>query len=665
MTNSTKIISPSGQLQNSKFLLIVVVERFTSRKICYLRSKNIPNTTIVKSLPAWQEPKMFSTTVTTTLIRRSFGTRTVKWLQTSAFSPPKTVSGVFAPISRHRPRSLTTATHARASAALIGNGGGTLTFVDGGDRVSSYRYLSLRRYSNTQTTNKRFNLRALPFSISPEEALESFRKWAEDDQGLKYLMNYNSIRIGAAYVPVWSFDLNIRFKQQEKRSNPYSWKPPIFEGYDRSGRQDVIYLPGGLAAYAGYSYRRSLINPVHSTTLIFMGNQTEPFGAWMLKDMQLKDTGFPVHVVPDAWNSTQARAFAVVKEELQEIVDGDWTDSDTPPPFVQTQVVSARRVFMPTFVIEYKILGLEYQAFVSGCDTSAPVGGVSHQIFEDGSELGGLSPEFQRSSRNLLVSLSSGASRLLQTFNLPVLLTIFRPLFSVIWFALVRIATLTPVIGIAGGLFAGFRKVLQPWMDSRKASAEWERQRQREAEMNEDDEEISQKFRMNDFNDVSGRAKSHFQRNRESILRSLAGEATHQEGDFNWYSDWQGTLKVLQTWALLNQVMEFVMVLFGITRPLTRCCIWNRFFLFQHGRNSSGSSRRVNSSSSNNIITINNSSSSNNNINSIISVDSSQGPMQRRMNLNGLSIQTTPTLCWASNEMSRIRRFRMPFERKC
>jgi len=443
-------------------------------------------------------------------------------------------------ISRQpRPRSLTTATYARTSAALIGNGVGRLTLVDDDGRVSSYRYSSVRRYSNTQKTNKRFNLRALPFSISPEEALESFRKWAEDDQGLKYLMNYSSIRIGAAYVPVWSFDLNIRFKQQGKGSNRYSWKPSIFESYDRTSRQDVIYLPGGLAAYAGYSYRRSLINPVHSTTLIFMGDQTQPFGSWMLKDMRLQDTGLPVHVVPDAWNSTQARAFAVVKEELQEIVDGDWTDSDTPPPLVQTQVVSARRVFLPTFVIDYKILGLEYQAFVSGCDTSAPVGGVSHQIFDDGGEIGGLSPEFQRSSRNLLVSLSSGASRLLQTFNLPVLLTVFRPLFSVIWFALVRIATLTPVIGVAGGLFAGFRKVLRPWMDSRKASAEWERQRQREAEMNEDEEEINQRSRMNDFNDVSGRAKSHFQRNRESILRSLSGEATHQEGDFNWYSDWQ------------------------------------------------------------------------------------------------------------------------------
>ena len=460
------------------------------------------------------------------LVRRPFVlSRGVQWSSVISISRPR--------FDRIRSRSLSTLlTYARASSAIDS------------DRVSRYRHFS---------SKKEFNLRALPFSISPEEALESFRKWAEDDQGLRYLLNYNSIRIGAAYVPVWSFDLNIRFKQETKNTGSYSWKPTIFEGYDRTGRQDVIYLPGGLAAYAGYSYRRSLINSVHSTTLIFMGDQTQPFGSWMLKDMVLKESGLPITVVPDAWNSTQARAFAVVKEELQGIVDGDWIESKIPPPLVQTQVVSARRVFMPTFVIDYKILGLEYQAFVSGCDTSAPVGGVSHQIFEGG-DIGGVSPEFQRSSRNLLVQLSSNASRLLQTINLPILLSIFRPLFSLLWFVLVRLATLTPVIGVAGGAFAGFRKVLQPWMDNRKASAEWERQRQNE--MYEDEDEASGKSKMNDFNDVAGRARAHFHRNRESILRSLSGDVNHQEGDFDWYTDWQGKQPRNRQAILSNTVCE-------------------------------------------------------------------------------------------------------------
>ena len=468
---------------------------------------------------------------TTKFIRRLFGMRRIKWSPPSSFLAPNTLPGALAVISRQRfdrirSRSLTA--HAKSNAALIGHG---VPFGRKNDVVSGYRCFS----SRNNKTNKRFNLQALPFSISPEEALESFRKWSEAEQGLRYLMNYNSIRIGAAYVPVWSFDLNIRFKQQSDKGRGFYWKPPIFKGY---GNQDVIYLPGGLAAYAGYSYRRSLINPVHSTTLIFMGDQTEPFGSWMLESMRLKETGIPIFVIPDAWTSTQSRAFAVVKEELQGIADANWTDSDTPSPIVQTQVLSARRVFMPTFVIDYKILGLEYQAFVSGCDTSAPVSGVSHQIFEDSNvSMDDLSPEFQRSSRNLLMQLSSGASQLIQTFNLPILLTVFRPLFSILWFILVRIGTMTPVIGVAGGLFAGFRKVLQPWMDNRKASADWERQRQNE--MSEDDANL--KSKMNDFNDISGSARSHFQHNRNSILRSLSGDVNHEEGDFDWYSDWQGT----------------------------------------------------------------------------------------------------------------------------
>ena len=498
-------------------------------------------------------------------IHRCFGTKRAIWLSPVSSPPRTTTAGVIATISRQRfdrlrSRLLSTTictTNARISSVLVGHGARRIQHTtNNDDGLTGFRYFSSRNKNNSKK-NKRFNLRALPFSISPEEALESFKKWAEDDQGLRYLMNYNSVRIGAAYVPVWSFDMNIRFKQQQttgkSSSSLYSWKPPIFEGYDDLGgggsqskgsRQDVIYLPGGLSAYAGYSYRRSLINPVHSTTLIFMGDQTEPFGGWMLKDMKLQETGMPIHVIPDAWNSTQGRAFSMVKEELQGIVDGDWAKSDlnnngdTPSPIAQTQVVSARRVFMPTFVIDYKIFGLEYQAFVSGCDTSAPVGGVSHQIFEggDSTTIEGLATEFHRSSRNLLVQLSSGASQLLRTLNLPILLTIFRPIFSILWFTLVRIFAFTPVIGVAGGLFAGFRKVIQPWMDNRKASADWERQRQHEAEMAEDENTN----KMNDFNDVSGRARAHFLQNKDFILRSLSGDVRHEEGDFDWYSDWQG-----------------------------------------------------------------------------------------------------------------------------
>ena len=218
----------------------------------------------------------------------------------------------FSPLMSLRFKPIATFTHGNAggvNVAVFGHCVGRI-FKRNDDRMCYRRQFASGRRTTNSSNKKGFNLQALPFSISPEEALESFRKWAQDDQGLRYLMSFNSVKIGAAYVPVWSFNMNIRFKQQtsSKGRSSYSWKPSIFEGYDRGGsqsRQDVIYLPGGLSAYAGYSYRRSLINAVHSTTLIFMGDDTEPFGNWMLKPMMLRETGFPIHVIPDAWCSTQ------------------------------------------------------------------------------------------------------------------------------------------------------------------------------------------------------------------------------------------------------------------------------------------------------------------------------------------------------------------------
>lgn len=312
----------------------------------------------------------------------------------------------------------------------------------------------------------------------------------------------------------------------------------MFKVYDEvaAAPQSVIFVPG-LSAYAGYSYRRSLVNPVYSTTLVFMGDRTEPFGGWMLKDMVLQQSGNRVSVVPDAWNSTHGRAFSIVKEELQAIVNHEWPLSEQPPT-VQTEVVSSRRVFMPTFVIDYKVMGLEYQAFVSGCDPNAPVGGVSHQILGNKNLFN--DPVFHQQSRNFLSTVTSGATTLLRRFNLPMLIWIFRPFVTVFWFVFLRLWAAFPIVGAAGGLFAGFRKIVQPWMDSRRATADWERQREHESEMIEDVDSLRG---MNDFEDLSGSAQKYFYRHKARILRSLSGEFEHDEGDFDWYADWQGKLR--------------------------------------------------------------------------------------------------------------------------
>jgi hypothetical protein len=372
--------------------------------------------------------------------------------------------------------------------------------------------ISVCRFSSS-AKGGRFQLHALPFSVAPEDALEKFRDWAEKDQGLKYLMNYDSVRIGAAYVPVFSFDLNVRFGS--------NWKPPMFSVY----HGNTIHIPG-LSAYAGYSYRRSLINPVHSTSLVFLGDETQPFGGWMLKDMVLRETGASISVIPDAWNATQARAFNVVLEELQGISDDSWPQEGQAPK-VQAEIVKARRVFMPTFVVDYSILGLQYRAFVSGCDKAAPVAGNNHRILGEHNMFE--SPEFHQQSRNFL-TWSAG---MLRIQNLPFILRVFRPALTLMWFGLMRIWATIPLIGAATGAIAGYRKIVQPWMDARSASAEWERQREHEARMEEDD--IG--FR-NDFVD-SGAARRFFHQNRKQILDHLGGSYTHEEGDFDWYKQWE------------------------------------------------------------------------------------------------------------------------------
>lgn len=69
-------------------------------------------------------------------------------------------------------------------------------------------------------------------------------------------------------------------------------------------------------------------------------------------------------------------------------------------------------------------------------------------------------------------------------------------------------------------------------MDNRYASAEWERQREREASHLDKVEHID------DFIDT-GNAKKFFQANREQILRQFAGTNEHTEGTYDWYSSWE------------------------------------------------------------------------------------------------------------------------------
>lgn len=369
-----------------------------------------------------------------------------------------------------------------------------------------------RHFSDSSKRGRDFQLDALPFSVAPEQALEMFQKWAVDEQGLNHLISWKKVRIGASYVPVWSFDVNIRFvtttPDGKKR---YDWKPDIFE--QAYGNQPVIYI-SGLSTYSGYEYRRSLVNPIVNTTLVFMGDKTTPFEKYMLRDMKLSN-GERIEVFPDPWNATQGRAFGVLREELEAIA------KDAPGKVqVQTEHMGARRVYMPAYVIEYSVFGSEYKAFISGCDAGAGVSGVSHTV---------LNQEAADASNSFLSNVSQFGMRILGNRHMAGRLIVLLQLFGNVF---ARLLSRLPLFGLIGGAFVGFRKIVRPWMDNRFASAAWEREREHESIEREYPE------RADDFVD-NGSAKRYYMNNKDDILRQLSGEAAHQQGEYDWYKEWE------------------------------------------------------------------------------------------------------------------------------
>jgi DnaJ domain len=391
-----------------------------------------------------------------------------------------------------------------------------------------HHFCNVRWSSSYHQGGGGFKLDALPFSISPEEALDKFQKWCVDDQGLKYLVSWNSVRIGAAYVPIWSFDLNVRFVVTDANNNGkkrYDWKPPLFS-HVYGAEQSVIHLPG-LGAYAGYGFRRSLVHPIVNTTLVFMGDQTVPFEKFMLRDMKLQSTGAKLEVTPDPWNATRHAAFATLVEDLKNLSSTAEGNVD-----VQTEIVSSRRVYIPIYFIDYSIFGIEYRAFTSGCDKATGVSGVSHTVFGD------LQPSqtMNETSLNFLSRTWAAAQQVVQTG----LRTNPRGLLAVLTIALQftvgilgRLLARIPLVAFVGGLFVGFRKIVQPWLDTRRTSADWERQREYEKTMREGTHSYG-----DDFID-NGNAKRYFDRNRTRILQYLGGSDAHGPSDFDWYKDWE------------------------------------------------------------------------------------------------------------------------------
>ena len=397
-------------------------------------------------------------------------------------------------------------------------------------RIRPKRICSQRLRSSSSRSGNAFKLDALTFSVSPDEALAQFEKWAHNDQGLRYLLRWNTVRIGASYVPVWSFDINIRYVTSECNIKGYDWKPSIFSVY---GNQKIIHVPG-LSAYAGHEYRRSLINPVHNTTLVFMGDKTQPFGNWMLRDMELSN-GALLQVVPDPWNTTKTRAFQIIQDDLDAIAQAESPGKVQ----VQTEIVNGRRVYMPTFVIDYNILGMEYRAFVSGCDAGAGVSGVSHKVWSSTSS----NENLKQGTHSFLTNASNLAQMGVRAFGPRGLGAAFTILLQFFGNVAVRVFARIPIIAAIGGAFVGFRKIIQPWMDNKSANAEWERQRERERI----EPSVQQR---DDFND-DGSANRYYHKNQREILKHLSGDFEHGQGDYDFYKSWEAWAR--QQWEQEQQ----------------------------------------------------------------------------------------------------------------
>ena len=134
-------------------------------------------------------------------------------------------------------------------------------------------------------SSRAFQLDALPFAVPPSEAYAKFERWAYDEQGLGPLLSLSgggprAGTISAAYAPFWYFEMNARFVAPTSGKASHVVPEPLRSAYPNPPGM-AIYLPG-LASYAGFTYRRTLVDPVHNTAPIFLRGDIVPFRKWML-----------------------------------------------------------------------------------------------------------------------------------------------------------------------------------------------------------------------------------------------------------------------------------------------------------------------------------------------------------------------------------------------
>ena len=405
------------------------------------------------------------------------------------------------------------------------------------------RLLSTSSSSQSQQSSSRrttFQLDALTFSVSPIEAYTKFELWANNDQGLGSLLKLGgSTTISASYTPFWYFGINIRFIPPALGKASHVVPEPFRSAYPNPP-SGVIHLPG-VASYAGFSYRRSLVDPVHNTAPVFLRHDIVPFRKTFL-DQPLVHNGQQLAIFPDPWNATRERAYSVIRDELHSMANEQYrnrtgsTTDDAGEVRVEMERLSARRIYMPTYIVDYTVLGITYRAIISGCDSKMPVSGLSHRtLFEtesEGKRVADSASSFLSFTTNKVAPVAASAYQFFGPRP-------FVALAQAVWVVFSRILMRIPVIGVLGGAFIAYRKLVRPYVDDRSATAEWERRRDHESR----NDSSSAVPNVDSFRD-DGSARVYFTTNETRILKILSGE--HQENQregTEWYKQWEAWAK--------------------------------------------------------------------------------------------------------------------------
>ena len=235
-----------------------------------------------------------------------------------------------------------------------------------------------------------YGIKAIPFSIYTDKAIRKFHEW-RDDHDVTLFFDDRSVSIEALMLPFWTFDLYLRFQDHS------SLKPSVLQAYKilQEETGSTIFLPG-MSSYAGYLYKQdahNLLNVVHSSSLLFeksndlnndhivKADPVKNLLPWMLDDLPYRQgDGLPVY--SDAWGSSLMDSLtSMLRNCLVPFLFR--THDETLSSSIDVMVKSATRLYLPTYVIKYKVLGTQFQAFASGWSIDSTVSGIPRVLKKD------------------------------------------------------------------------------------------------------------------------------------------------------------------------------------------------------------------------------------------------------------------------------------------